>query len=179
MDIWRDLQDVMKIFSEGGLHVVTLITEQEGDTAASSQSSIYQGKIYDRRGIRTTIQLDSDYVTIFSPEVLTMRELWQQHSNALKAKLSVLQRVRFLARHSWLLFLFGPISAFISALMSGGVWKEPYLLATSALAAVAIVMARKQLVRLLRVLLLRPILGIARGYVQRKFQRFVSITGKG
>jgi len=178
--MWRDLQDVMKMVSEGGLQVVTLVPELDGDAAVSSPSLTYQGKIYDQRGIRTTIQFDSDYVTTLSPEVLTMPELWQRHTAVLQAKLTILQRMRFWVRQSWLLFLLYPIYMFISALTTGEFPGEWLSLTSSsvhvaAVMGIAIVLARKLIVRLLRVLLLPPVLWVARWYVQRCFQRFVSM----
>lgn len=174
MSMWRDLQDVVEMFSEGGLQVLTLTAEMEGDTAVSTS---YQGKTYDRRGIRTTIQFDSDYVTTFSPEVLAMPQLWQRHTAVIQAKLTVLQRVRFWGRQSWLLFLLYPIYTFISALMTGGFPEEWLALTSSTLGGIIVVLARKWIVRGVRLLLLPPVLWVARWYVQRRFRRFVSSPG--
>lgn len=177
MSMWRDLQDVTRMVSEGGLQVVTLTAERAGDTAVPIPSSAYQGKIYDQRGIRTIIQFDSDYVTTFSPEVLVMPELWQRHTAVVQDKLTVLQRMRFWGRQSWLLFLLYPIYTFISALMTGGFPEEWLSLTISALWGVIIVLARKWIVRLLRLLFLPPVLWAARWTVQRRFRQFVSRPG--
>ncbi|MDQ3186835.1 MAG: hypothetical protein M3Q16_10365 [Pseudomonadota bacterium] len=181
MSMWHDLKDVSKMFSEGGLQVVTLIAEPEGDTAVSSPPSpspVYQGKIYDRRGIRTTIQFDLDYITTLSPEVLGMRELWERHTDVLQKKLIILQRIRYWVRRSWLLFLLYPIYTFISALTTHGVSGESLSLICSLLLGVAIVLARKWMVRLLCKLLRPLVLSPVRWYVRRRFQRFVSMPAK-
>jgi hypothetical protein len=177
MGMWRDLHDVVEMVSEGGLQVVTLIVDLEGDTAVPTPYTPYQGKIYDRRGIRTTIQFDSDYVTVMSPEVLAMPELWQRHTAVLRAKLTVLQRMRFWGRQSWLLLLLYPLYTFISALMTGDFPEEWLSLTISALSGVMMVLARKWIVRGLRFLLLPPLLWAGRWYVQRRFRQFVSRPG--
>ncbi len=183
MSMWRDLQDVMKMVSEGGLQVVTLIPELEGGAAVFSLSSTYQGKIYDQRGIRTTIQFDSDYITTISPEVLAMPELWQRHTDVLREKLSILKKTQFWVGKSWLLFLIYPVYTVIFALMTEGFPGEWLSLTSGAhvgmamglVAGAAVVLARKLFVRLLRVLLLPPVLWAARWYAQRRFQQFISM----
>ena len=62
-------------------------------------------KIYDRIGIRTIIQLDADYVTMMSPEVLAMPELCKRHAEILKEKLSVLECFRVLAWKNWVIMV--------------------------------------------------------------------------
>lgn len=155
MRMWRDLQDVIKMASEGGLQVVTLVAESEGDMTVSSTSSAYQGKIYDRRGIRTTVQFDSDYVTTLSPEVLAMPELWNRHAAVLQKKLIILQRLRVWVKRSWFLFLLVPLGTFILDLTAGG---------CSVLLGAAIVLAQRWIARFLYKLLWRPVLAAARRY---------------
>ncbi len=169
MRMWRDLQDVIKMVSEGGMQVVTLVAEPEGDITVSSTSSTYQGKIYDRRGIRTTIQFDSDYVTTLSPETLSMPELWKRHTTILQEKLIILQRIHGWVQRSWLLFLLFPMGTFIFDVMAGGY---------SVLLAAAIVLARTWIVRFLYELLRPPVLAVARWYAQWRFRRFVSMPAQ-
>ncbi len=179
MSMWRDLQDVMKMVSEGGLQVVTLMPELEVGTAVFSLPPAYQGKIYDQRGIRTTIQFDSDYVTTMSPEVLAMPELWQRHTDVLQEKLSILKKMQFWVGQSWLLFLIYPVYMVISALMTDGFPGEWLSLTSSAhvgmVMGVVIALVRKLIVRFLRALLLPPVLWAVRWYVQRRFQQFISM----
>lgn len=174
MGMRRDLHDLVEMFSEGGLQVVTLMADLEGDTAVPTP---YQGKTYDQRGIRTTIQFDSDYVTVLSPEVLAMPELWQRHTAVIQAKLTVLQRVRFWGRQSWLLFLLYPLYTFISTLVSGGFPEEWLSLTINILGGVIVVLARNWIVRGFRLIFLPPVLWVARWYVQRRFRQFVSGPG--
>jgi hypothetical protein len=112
MGIRGDFKDLVKIVNEGGLEVVTEIgtTGSEGNTSATrggekkeTQEERKTCKSYDSRGIRTTIQLDGDYVTMMSPEALNMPELWKRHTETLKEKLFVVERVRRLASVSSLL----------------------------------------------------------------------------
>lgn len=76
-------------------------TTLEGNNAIDgTQGEAKTYKSYDSRGIRTTIQLDADYVTMISPEVLAMPELWKRHTEILREKLSVLGSAQHLAWRS-------------------------------------------------------------------------------
>ena len=101
--------DLIKIVRDGGLEVVTRLdaTGPEGDTSIETdgekketQEERKTYKIYDTIGIRTTIQLDGDCVTIMSRQVLGMPEVWGRHTESLKEKLSLVKRVRRLALSS-------------------------------------------------------------------------------
>lgn len=176
MVIWRDLHDVLKMVSEGGLQVMTLVPELEGGAPAHSQSIPYRGKIYDQRGIRTIIQFDSDYVTTMSPEVLAMPELWKQHMEVLQKKLGILQEIRTRIEQSllWLLLLLPFLICLTYALMTGKFSEEWLSLAITAPAASFIVWwVRERIVRFLCLLLLSPALWVVRRYVQWRFQQFV------
>jgi hypothetical protein len=107
MGAWVDFKDLVKIVRDGGLEVVTRIDGSgQEDNAPTATAGEKQGtqeerktyKIYDTIGIRTTIQLDADYVTIMSWEALSMPEACKRHSEILKEKLSVLERVPRRAR---------------------------------------------------------------------------------
>lgn len=176
MGMWQDLEDLMEMFSEGGSQVVTLVADSENITALSTPSSAYQGKNYDRRGIRTTIQFDSDYVTILSPEVLAMPDLWQRHTDALQAKLSILQRMHLLIEKSlFVFFILAPIIYMLISYLTGGFPGEWLALIGSGL-AVAIACARKWIVR---VLLLPAILRVARWQCSDVFSGLFPCRHKG
>ena len=90
MGVCSDFKDLVKIVRDGGLEVVTETGTMgpQGNTSTTTVRDKQETrekrktyKIYDRIGIRTTIQLDADYVTMMSPEVLGMPELCKHHSD--------------------------------------------------------------------------------------------------
>ena len=112
MGVCSDFKDLVKIVRDGGLEVVTETGTMgpQGNTSTTTVRDKQETrekrktyKIYDRIGIRTTIQLDADYVTMMSPEVLGMPELCKRHAEILKEKLSVLERFRVLAWKNWVI----------------------------------------------------------------------------
>lgn len=168
--IKQDLRDLKALVHERGFQVVTLIAESEGDAGGVNKEAkaktIY--KSYDSKGIRTTIQLDSDCIIMISPEVLTMPRLWEQHAIAVKEKLGILERISSLVgKLGFLLLLLLSLSPFIA-------WDEladRSLIAVSAVPATIITIFFRQVISLLRRLLLRPVFWAIGRYSRRSFRR--------
>jgi hypothetical protein len=129
MGVRGDFKDLVKIVRDGGLEVVTRIdgtgpgTIPRPATVGDKQEVQEERKtykVYDTTGIRTTIQLDADYVTIMSPEVLAMPELCKRHTEILKEKLSVLERIRYLALSSLCVLSGGSILPVLYVWVMGG-----------------------------------------------------------
>jgi hypothetical protein len=171
MSIKQDLRDLKALVHERGFQVVTLIAESEGDAGGVNKEAkaktIY--KSYDSKGIRTTIQLDSDCIIMMSPEVLTMPRLWEQHAVEVKEKLGILERISSLLGNLgfWLLLV-------LSLVPLAYTWDklaDRSLIAVSAIPAIIIALFRRQLLSLLRKLLLRPVFWAIGRYSRRSFRR--------
>jgi hypothetical protein len=182
MGIRGDFKDLVKIVNEGGLEVVTEIgtTGSEGNTSATSggekketQEERKTCKSYDSRGIRTTIQLDGDYVTMMSPEALGMPELWKRHRETLKEKLSVVERLRRLAwKSSGIIFLFSVWTLYTQYARSGG-YPGFQLVPASVLGLIGVAIS------IIMLFLNRITWWLAKWYVQRRFSSLISVSAKG
>jgi hypothetical protein len=171
--MWHDLRNLLEMYISGGLVVMTDMEGNVLETAVSPPAA-YTGKIYDRQGIRTTIQFDSDYVTVLSPAVLRKTAVLQSHVTRVQTQLAVLERLRVWARRSWLLFLLLPLAWYAAELRSLATLAEAWRLLLPTLLSAAIILARKQLLRFLRAVLLPLIMRVAAWFVTRKFNEFIS-----
>lgn len=162
--------------SEGGLEVVTLVAESEREKGIFDSSlgnkdgaKAKTYKNYDSRGIRTTIQLDSDYITMLSPEVLTMPELWKRHTEVLEEKLSILENIRYWTQRSSLMLFVLSMAPPIYTLASefSGYWSQWLLAIVSPVMGWSILRFRNRIV-----------LWVAKRYVQRRFCGIGSISKK-
>ena len=172
MSTWRDLRDLLEMYSSGGLVIMTGMDGAVQETAVSPSSS-YDGKIYNQTGIRTTIQFDSDYVTVMTPAVLQQPDIWQQHMTQIDDKLAVLDKLREWAQRSWLLFLLIPLAWYGYDLTGISSLEEAWSLIYPTLLSAAIVLGRKWILRGLQVTVLPLITRAVGGFVQRKFKQFV------
>ena len=150
------IRDAIELIREGGLQVITLLSEEKNTTLSpSSASDQYQGKVFDQQGIRTLIQLDSDYVTILSPGVLSMPELLKRHGEAVNEKLGKFQQLQSYILHSCMLFLI------VFSLFMYGIVEEWWVVALGLMGSYGIKYARHWLARITMRLLFR----VARRYV--------------
>jgi hypothetical protein len=172
MSAWRDLRDVLEMYTKGGLVIMTGLDGAVMETAVSSPSS-YDGKIYNHTGIRTTIQFDSDYVTVMTPTILQQPEVWQQHVGHVNKKLAVLDKLKALAQKSWMLFLLIPAIWFGVDLANTNSVEEAWSLILPILVSALMVWARKWLLLILQKTLLPLITKTVGWFVQRKFKQFV------
>lgn len=175
MSAWQDLRDVLEMYTRGGLVIMTGLDGGVMETAVSSPSS-YDGKIYSHNGIRTTIQFDSNYVTVMSPTVLQQPEVWQQHVGQVNKKLAVINNLKALAQKSWMVFLLIPAIWFGVDLANTNSVEEAWSLIAPTLLSTAMVWGRKWLLLLLQKTVLPLITKTVGWFVQRKFKQFVEGT---
>jgi hypothetical protein len=173
MSTWQDLGDLLEMYRSGGLVIMTGMDGVVQETAVSPPTSSYDGKIYTHTGIRTTIQFDSDYVTVMTPAVLQQPHVWQQHVTHVNAKLAVLDKLRQWAQRSWLLFLLIPLAWAGYDLRGITSWQELWSLIYPTLMSAAIVIGRKWVLRFLQVTVLPLITRAVSWFVRRKFKQFV------
>ena len=169
MGWWRDLNDLVEMYSEGGLAIVTPLSGESSAAAAPVLDENYEGKREAATGVRTTIQLDSDMVTFMSEDVLENPDVWLRHTQAINRKLAVLGRLPIWLRRSWVLFL--PFS--LAPVLTSTRYEEvDKLLAwtLSGLLATSIGLARKRLVGVVLPLVVR----LVTWYLQRRFKNFIS-----
>lgn len=172
MSVWRDVGDLLEMVSQGGLVIQTGLDGQVVETAVPD-FAVYAGKTYPQKGIRTTIQLDSDYITILSPEIMARPEIWQSHMAQVEAKLVVLQVLRSWARQSWLLFLLPALIWLLGDLLALESLTAVWELLLPTLLSALIVILRKQLVRFLRIAVWPVLMRMVFWLVRRRFQAFV------
>lgn len=172
MSSWRDLRDVLEMYTKGGLVIMTGLDGSVMETAVS-QSPTYDGKIYNHTGVRTTIQFDSGYVTVMTPTVLQQPQVWQQHVGHVNNKLAVLDTLKTLAQKSWMLFLFIPAIWFGIDLANTNSVEEAWSLILPILLGALMVWGRKWLLLILQKTVLPLITKTAGLFVERKFKQFV------
>jgi hypothetical protein len=170
MSIRSDLNDLVEMYSAGGLQVVTLLNGEDGTTTESDTNRPYNGKIHDLKGVRSIIQPDGDLVTVISREVLIRPKVWQRHTETIDDKLAVLDKLKQWARQSWVLFLIIPIAWAIYDVKAKGfpevgfAWLGPIIL------SLIIALAKKQLLQILQVLVLPLIMRIVMRYIHRRLE---------
>ena len=108
MGLRRDLDDLAKMYSEGGLIILTLTNGENPGPAAPSSDEPYQGRVSNRNGLRTAIQLDGDVVTAASRDMLYDQATWHDHIAKVDAKLDIVASLQKWARRSWLVFMIIP-----------------------------------------------------------------------
>ena len=172
MGTWQDLHNLLEMYSSGGLTIATGMDGVEMETAVSDTNT-YNGKIHDQTGIRTTIQLDSDYVTILSPSVLQHPKLWQQHMTQVNAKLAVLDKLQAWVQNSWVLFLLFPLAWFWSSLLQVNSIQDVWTLVYPTLLSGVIVLVRKYIPRVLLRMFLPIVMRLVRWYAKRQFDEVV------
>lgn len=173
MSWWRDLRDVAEMYTTWGMVIMTGMDGAMRETAVSPPPSAYTGKTYTHTGIRTTIQLSSDYVTTLSTAVLQHPHLWQEHMTYVDTKLSVLDKLRRLAQQSWLLFMLIPLIWFGYDLTRIRSLADAWVLIYPMLLSIVIVLTRKWILRFLQVTILPLLMRITAWFVQWKFKQFV------
>ena len=186
MGVCSDFKDLVKIVRDGGLEVVTETGTMgpQGNTSTTTVRDKQETrekrktyKIYDRIGIRTTIQLDADYVTMMSPEVLGMPELCKRHAEILKEKLSVLERVRGLAWKTWaVIFLPSMALTLYTQFVQISGYPGVRLDLWPVLSLIGVVGA---VISFIMLFLNRIMWWLAKSYVRRRFSPLVSIWVKG
>ena len=168
MSVWRDLRDVLEMYTSGGLVILTGLDGSLQETAVSPPSP-------DNKpiGIRTTIQLNSNYITTVAPAMLQQPQIWQDHITQINTKLAVLDKLRILAQQSWVLFLLFPLAWFGYELTTITSWEDAWQLIYPTIMSAVIVLARKWLLRLLQKTIF-PLLTKGIGwFVKRRFEQFV------
>ena len=183
MSVWRDLRDVLEMYSTGGMVIMTGLDGSVMETAVSpphppfaTDIDDYTFKTYDpdyAPAVRTTIQFDSDYVTLMNPTVLSQPLVWQQHVGHVNAKLTVLDKLKELAQKSWVLFLIIPFTWFGVDLSNTNSLEEAWSLILPMLLSAAMVLGRKWLLLVLQKTVLPLITKTIVWFVQRKFRQFV------
>lgn len=165
----RDLTDLVDMYGEGGLAIVTPLSGESKTAAAPVLDEKYEGKEASEEGVRTILQIDSDMVTIMSEDVLENPDVWLRHTQAVNRKLAVLGRLPIWLRRSWILFL--PFS--LAPLLVSARYEEIdnlFAWALSGLLATSIGLARKRLMGVVLPLVAR----LATWYLQRRFQQFIA-----
>jgi len=183
MSVWRDLRDVLEMYSTGGMVIMTGLDGSVMETAVSpphppfsTDIDDFTFKTYDpdyAPAVRTTIQFDSDYVTLMNPAVLQQSHVWQQHVVHVDNKLSVLDKLKELAQKSWVLFLIIPFIWFGVDLSNVNSVEEAWTLIFPMLLSAAMVWGRKWLLLVLQKTVLPLITKTVGWFVQRKFNQFV------
>ncbi|MBE2221333.1 MAG: hypothetical protein IAF02_07320 [Anaerolineae bacterium] len=176
--MWRDLRDLLEMYWAGGLVIMTGMDGAEMETAVPLPSAADITKTYSHTGIRTTIQFDSDYITVITPAVLQQPQIWQQHIELVHAKLAVLDKLRTWAQKSWMLFLLIPIAWFGMDFANVNSPDEAWQLIYPMLLSAVIVWGRKWLLRILQKTILPLIMKAVSWFVQRKFRQFVGAHHK-
>lgn len=176
MSTWHDVRDLLSMYSAGGMVIMTGMDGKVLETAVSPPSSTYDGRIYDQKGIRTTIQLDSDYVTVLSLAVLQQPHIWQSHMHHVDAKLAVLDKLHIWARQSWLLFMIIPLAWYGYDLANMNSLAEVWALIGPTLLSFVIVLARKWILRLLQATVLPLLMRVVVWLLKRRFNAFVGGT---
>lgn len=173
MSLWRDVRELLEMYRSGGLVIMTGMDGMAMETAVSQSAASYTGKEYDHAGIRTVIQLDSDYVTVMTPAVLEKPDLWHQHMQRINEKLAVLDKLQELAKKSWMLFMLLPILwygyDFTQIKSVEDLWR---LILPTILSAV-IVLARKWILRFLQKFILPLVTRFITWIAKRQFKHFV------
>lgn len=176
MSVWRDVADLLDMYTRGGLVIQTGLDCLPLETAVPDPLS-YDGKTYTQKGIRTTIQFDSDYVTTLTPEILNRPDIWQCHMAQVGAKLSVLDTLRQAAQQSWLLFLLPSLAWLMMELLKleslANVWQVLLPTAISSL----VVLLRQKILQFLQRVVWPLILKAVVWFVQRRFKAFVAGRG--
>ncbi|PID85099.1 MAG: hypothetical protein CSB13_09780 [Chloroflexi bacterium] len=175
MSSWQDLQALLEMYSSGGLVIMTGMDGAVAETAVSP-SSTYNGKTYTHTGIRTTIQLDSDYVTIMSTAVMQQPDIWQKHVSQVEAKLAILKTLQVWAQRSWLLFMLIPLAWYgydFYDLREAQSIQEAWFLLYPTLLSGAVVVGRRWLLRGLQATMLPLTSRMVRWFAQRQFKQFV------
>ena len=174
MSLRSDLNNLVEMYSAGGLQVVTLLNEEDGTTAVSNANRPYDGRTRNQKGVRSIIQPDGDMVTVISPEVLIKPKVWQRHTKTINDKLAVLDKIKQWARQSWVLFLIIPIAWTGYDIVAKGfsevgfAWLGPIVL------SIIIVLAKNRLLRILQVLVFPLVMRIVMWYLQHRLERFLS-----
>jgi hypothetical protein len=174
--MFQNLHEAIELIREGGLQVMTLLPEEgHMDLAHPASTDQYQGKVFDRQGIRTLIQLDADHVTILSPVVLSMPELLKKHSEAVHEKLGIFQRIQGWFHHGWIpiFIVFEIFSVFILGFIHE--WGVVNVAVLATLGGGCIVFLQTWLARVS----LRLALQLGKYYARYRFKRFVSKQLKG
>ncbi len=176
MSLWRDVGDLLEMYATGGLVIQTGLDCVAVETAVPDLT-LYDGKTYTQKGIRTIIQFDSDYVTTLTPEILTRPEIWQCHLTQIEAKLAVLTTLRQAAQRSWLLFLLPTLAWLIADLFKLESWADVWRLLLPMAISGLIVLLRKQIVWLLYKVVWPLVLKGVVWFVGRRYKAF--IAGRG
>jgi hypothetical protein len=174
MSLRSDLNDLVEIYSAGGLQVVTLLSGEDGTTTESGTNRPYDGKSYDQKGMRSIIQPDGDLVTVISPEVLTKPQVWQLHTETIDEKLAVLERLKQWARQSWVLFLIIPITWFGYNMMTKGFVEIGIAWLGPAIISILIVLAKDKFLHILQILVFPLIMRIVMRYLKHRLEQFLS-----
>ena len=172
MGTWRDLHHLLEMYSSGGLTVATGMDGGELETAVSDTTT-YNGKIHNQTGLRTTIQLDSDYITVLSPSVLQKPQIWQQHMAQVDAKLAVLDKLQVWVQNSWMLFLIFPLAWFGIDLVQVNSIQDVWTLIYPTLLSGAIVLVRNYIPRVLFRIFMPVVMRLVRWYAKRQFDEVV------
>ena len=167
MSVWRDLRDVLEMYTSGGLVIMTGMDGRVQETAVSPPSSDQP------IGIRTTIQLNSNYITIVAPAMLQQPKIWQEHVTHINTKLAILDKLRILAQQSWMLFLLFPLAWFGYELTTITSWEEAWRLIYPTILSFVIVLTRKWVLIILQKTVFPLITKTVGWFVQRKFKQFV------
>lgn len=173
MSTWQDIIGLLEMYTSGGIVIMTGLDCQVVETAVPADMAVYTGKTYPQKGIRTTIQFDSDYVTTLSPEVLARPEIWQCHMAQVAERLSVLEKLRLAAQQSWLLFLLAPLTWLVNNALQVDSLETAVSLLLPTITSTLIVLLRKQILRLLRMTIWPLIMKLVYRYVQRRFDAFL------
>lgn len=125
MGVIQDMKDIVEMFQDGGILVITFLdakTKVFRMTTDDYQENIKAiANIQDQahhpaiEGIRTSIQLDGDIVTILTPQMIQQNNLWQQHLNVIESKMLLFARLQNWIRTGSGLFFFLIWLGFIGA----------------------------------------------------------------
>lgn len=174
MGLRRDLDDLAKMYSEGGLIILTLTNGENPGPAAPSSDEPYQGRVSNRNGLRTAIQLDGDVVTAASRDMLYDQATWHDHIAKVDAKLDIVASLQKWARRSWLVFMIIPFGWLLADMLAQESVEAALLVVrTTALSSIVVVL-RKQLLTVLRIVLMPVVRRLVGWYLSNQRNEFLS-----
>ena len=174
MGLRRDLDDLAKMYSEGGLIVLTLANGESPSPAERSSDEPYNGRVTNQPGLRTAVQLDGDVVTTASRHMLFEEGVWREHITKVDAKLAVVASLQHWVRRSWLIFMIIPLGWLLADLLAQESVEAALLAVRTTLLSSIIVVARRYLLAALRIILLPPVRLLVGWYLNRQRRNYLS-----
>lgn len=172
MSLRQDIGELIEMYSAGGMIVLTAGDGTTRSATAPTLDETYDGKVSDQPGIRTTIQLDMNVITLVSADLANRADVWQRHATAVDARLALIERVQQWARQSWLLFLALPLFWLGSDLMDRQLDTRS-LLASAALSGL-LYLGRNLIRKVLARIVWPSLIKLLARLLKKRFDAFIS-----